>query len=70
MFTITYTGNRFSIRARVTFKTEKKQYAKGNFFTVNLIDESKVEIQAAFFLVACDLFFDLLEVDKVMIGCL
>jgi hypothetical protein len=63
--------DRWSIVARITFKSEMKKYGNFNdhFFSLDLIDCDKTEIHAYFFKKACAKFHNLLVVGKVSYHC-
>lgn len=61
--------NRWTIRARVTTKTDIRHWqnakGEGSLFSVELLDSSGTDIRATFFREAVDKFYNILEVDKV-----
>jgi len=61
--------NRWSIRARVTTKGEKRSWSNsrgsGSLFSVSLLDEQGTEIRATFFKEAAEKYFDAIVQDKV-----
>ena len=54
-------SNRWTIKARVTHKSEKKSWknakGEGTLFSIDLIDQDKTEIRGTFFKQACEEFF-------------
>lgn len=61
--------NRWTIKARVTNKGDVRSWTnskgEGTLFSVTLLDSSAVDIRATFFKEAVDVFYSMLEEDKV-----
>jgi replication factor A1 len=61
--------NRWTIKARVTSKSEVRNWSnakgQGNLFSMELVDSSGVDIKATFFKEAVDRFYPMIQVDKV-----
>jgi replication factor A1 len=64
-----FQNNRWTIKVRVTAKTETRQYVNakgpGKVFSFDLLDEHGGEIRATCFNAQVDQFYDQIEVDKV-----
>ncbi len=62
-------SNRWTIKARITSKTEMKRWSNakgdGTLFSIDLLDSQGGEIRATFFKEACDKFYNVLEEGKV-----
>jgi replication factor A1 len=63
--------NRWTIKARVTAKSEKKTWnnarGEGALFSVDLLDASGGQIRATMFNDACTKFYDVFQVNEVYI---
>jgi len=66
-----YSGNKWSIVARVTYKSEKLPFRNGSgqFFTIHLLDSYETEIRCTFYTDACEKFFDMVELNRVYKFC-
>ena len=65
----TYTGRNWTIKARVTSKSQMRTFANdrgsGKVFSVDLLDKDGGEIKGSFFNASVEKFFDTLEAGKV-----
>lgn len=60
-------GETWKIKARVTKKGKKVQYASGCLFKIELIDEEGTQIEVTCYKDCVDLFFDKVEEGKVYV---
>jgi len=62
-----YSGNKWNIVARVTYKSDVIAFktGTGKLFTIHLLDAFNSEIRCTFYSQACDKFFDMIEINKV-----
>ena len=58
-----YSGSKWHIIARVTYKSEILSFRNGSgrFFTIHLVDSSDTEIRCTFYTDACEMFYELIE---------
>lgn len=68
-FTTLHPLYRWTIKARVTKKSDIKSWSKpnsqGTLFSIDLLDTDGTEIRATFFKEACDKFFPIIAEQKV-----